>query len=178
VSKEKMPEFIATRMVATFDEICLKIYTDYAKANDWMKDHSRQENTTSSADAYREDKADRVFLVGSPMASYVVAFGAANRCTVYSEPAEKKTAERLLNELMNGYAAQWRTKFEQTENETKGQQQIASFVANIPGTDKPILGIMVVCISTQDEINPLIKVTAVSLRRLQTSQPPQSVAPN
>jgi|KBSMisStandDraft_5_1062788.scaffolds.fasta_scaffold05619_4 hypothetical protein len=169
VPDEKMPEFIATGAVTTFDEICLKIYTDYAKANEWMKDHSREENPTSSADAYREEKADRVFLVGSSLASYVVAFGEGNRCTVYSEPGDKKTAEHLLNELMNRYATQWKTTFEQTQNEIKGRQHIAAFMANIPGTDKPILGIMVVYISMKDKVNPLIKISGVSLRRLQTS---------
>ena len=37
VPEEKRPEFVATGAVVTFDEICLKIYTDHDKANAWMR---------------------------------------------------------------------------------------------------------------------------------------------
>jgi hypothetical protein len=178
VPKEKMPEFIATGAVVTFNEICLKVYTDYPEANQWMKEHSNQEITSKSADPYKEQKTDRVFLVGNSLASYVVAFSEQNYCTVFSSPADKVTIDRLLNEMMNGYAAEWKTKFEQTKNEQKERTQTLSYVANIPGTDKPILGILVSYISVKDEINPIVKITGVSLKRLQTSNRPlQPVAP-
>ena len=151
VPNEKLPEFIATGAAVTFNEICLKVYTDYPRANDWMKEHAAQENTTASADPYREEKSDRVFLVGSSLASYVVSFGDLNRCSVYSSPADKGTVERLLDEMMSGLAADWKTKFVQRESYTKERQQVVVHEADIPGTDKPILIIQVVYIAMRTE---------------------------
>lgn len=121
--------------------------------------------------------SDRVFFVGSSLAGFVVAFGKDNRCTVYSEPVDKKTSERLLEDLMKGYGAKWKTKFEQTTNEVKGREHLVVFEANIPGTDKPILMIIVDYISTKHDANPLMKISGVSLMRLQTSSP-ELIAPN
>ena len=173
VPEEKRPEFVATGAVVTFDEICLKIYTDYDKANAWMRDHSNQEDATKRADPYREDPSDHVFFVGSPVASYVVTFAEDNLCTVYSTPVDKKTTELLLRQLMDGYAAQWKATFEETRNElVREREQVVAYMANIPGTDKPILGIQVSYIAVKDEKHPLLRISGVSLKRLQTHPRP------
>ena len=171
IPKEKMHEFIATGAVISFDEICLKVYTDHAKADQWMQDHASDENKTAASDPYREEKTDRVFLVGSSLATFVVTFGEVNRCTIYSMPAEKKAVEEVLGQLMAGYAKEWKTTFEKIEDDVSEKEHVMVFEADIPGTDKPILMIHVVFIKTQGSAHPLFKISGISLRRIQTSQP-------
>lgn len=170
VPKEKRPEFVGTGAVVTFDELCLKTYSNFEKSNEWMSAHGAQENKTRSADPYREESTDRVFIVGSDLATYVVSFAKENRCTVYGIGVDKTAVERNLAELMSGYGNAWKTTFEQMYRKEKEGESAVGFVANVPGTDKPILMLLVSYISPKSEEALLVKISGTSLRRMQTMQ--------
>jgi hypothetical protein len=169
VPKEKMKEFKSVGAITSFDELCLKIYTDHAKANEWMNSYSHGENKSSSADPYRENPNDRVFLVGSQLAQFVVTFGEKNLCSIYGFGVDKDILNEYLVKLMNGYAASWETQFVKTNENKKGNMVETTYVANIPGTDDPILGIVAAYWDVEGEQNNLVKLSGVSLKRMQTS---------
>ncbi|MEX1032277.1 MAG: hypothetical protein WDZ30_02860 [Cellvibrionaceae bacterium] len=168
VPEEKMGEFNAVGAVTFFDELCLKIYTDYEKSIDWMDSYSHGENKTKSADPYRVNPNDRVFLVGSSLSQFVVSFGEKNLCSIYGVGVDRGAANNTLKKLMAGYAQAWNTKFVQTDKNIDGNMTEITHVANIPGTDDPILGLIVSYWEVEGEQNSLIKISGISLKRMQT----------
>ncbi len=169
VPKEKMGEFKAIGAVTSFDELCLKTYTDFDKSIEWMDSYAQGENKTSSADPYRSSPNDRVFLVGSSLAQYVVSFGEKNLCSVYGFGVDRISADKSLHALMSGHAKAWNTKFLKTDENIEGNMTEVTYVANIPGTDDPILGLVVAYWDVEGDQNSLIKISGISLKRMQTS---------
>ena len=169
VPKEKMREFKSVGAITSFDELCLKVYTDHAKAEEWMSSYAHGENKTSGADSYRESPNDRVFIVGSPLAQFVVTFGERNLCSVYGFGVDKDILNKSLAILMDGYAKSWKTQFVKKGESIKGNMIETTYVANIPGTDDPILGIVAAYWDVEGEQNNLVKLSGVSLKRMQTS---------